>query len=69
AGEESARLSYDLATIRCEAPIEFQPEDALRQPMDKPALRDLFLRLEFVKLLDRYGLREVEASAPAAQMT
>ena len=58
AGEENARLSYDLARIRCEAPIEFKPEDALCRPIDKPALRDLFLKLEFVKLMDRYGLRE-----------
>ena len=42
AGEESARLSYDLATIRCEAPIDFSPEDALRQEADKPALLALF---------------------------
>ena len=69
AGEDSARMSYDLATIRCEAPIEFQPEDALRKPADKPALRDLFVRLEFVKLLDRYGLREVEEAKPAAAVT
>ncbi len=59
-GQESARLSYDLATIRCEAPISFQPEDALRQPADKPALKELFLRLEFVKLMGRYGLQEEE---------
>lgn len=65
AGEESARMSYELATIRCEAPIVFQPEDALRRPIDKPALRDLFVRLEFVKLLDRYGLRTVEEADPA----
>ena len=31
-GEEGARLSYDLATIRCEAPIPFAPEDNLRPP-------------------------------------
>ena len=65
AGEESARLSYDLATIRCEAPIAFQPEDALCRPADKKALRELFLKLEFVRLIDRYGLREVEAEKPA----
>ena len=65
AGEESARLSYDLATIRCEAPIDFQPEDALCRPADKKALRELFLKLEFVRLIDRYGLREVEAEKPA----
>lgn len=66
AGEESARLSYELATIRCEAPIAFVPEDALRRPADKPALRKLFIRLEFLRLLDRYGLRKEEA-APAMQ--
>ena len=67
-GADSARLSYDLATIRCEAPIDFQPEDALRKPIDKSALRELFIRLEFVKLLDRYGLREVEPEVTAEQM-
>ena len=65
AGRENAYLSYDLATIRCEAPIEFQPEDALRQPNNKEALRELFLRLEFVRLMDRYDLRETE---PQPQM-
>ena len=65
AGEESARLSYDLATIRCEAPIDFRPEDALRKEIDKPALRELFTRLEFVRLMDRYRLREPDP-VPAA---
>ena len=68
AGAESARLSYDLATIRCEAPIDFKPEDALRREMDKPALLELFTKLEFVRLIDRYSLREaaVPQAAPAA---
>jgi len=57
---EKARLSYDLATIRCNAPIEFAPEDALRKPVDKDALRELFVKLEFFKLMDRYGLRDAE---------
>ncbi len=59
-GEDSARLSYDLATIRCEAPIQFTPEDARIQDVDHEALRSLFLKLEFVKLMDRYGLRDVK---------
>lgn len=66
AGAESARLSYDLATIRCEAPIDFKPEDALRREMDKPALLELFTKLEFVRLIDRYGLRDAAAPQPAA---
>ena len=56
-GRESAYLSYELATIIPEAPIDFAPEDALLQPYDRPALYDLFQKLEFVKLIDKYGLR------------
>ncbi len=61
-GEENARLSYDLATIRCEAPIQFRPEDALCQPVNREELKTLFLRLEFIKLMDRYGLNAVSAA-------
>ena len=60
ADEENARLSYSLATIRCEAPIEFRPEEAVCKPVNKKALRDLFIRLEFIRLMDRYGLQEVD---------
>ncbi len=56
---ENAYLSYDLATIRCTAPIDFEPKDALVQPYNKPALYALFLKLEFNKLIDKYGLRGV----------
>lgn len=58
AGKDSAYLSYDLATIRCDAPIEFAPEENQVQSYDKKALYDLFVQLEFVKLIDRYHLRE-----------
>ncbi len=57
-GKENAYLSYDLATIRTNAPIEgFSPEEALVKPPKRRELYDLFIRLEFQKLLDRYGLR------------
>lgn len=56
-GRESAQMSYELATIRCEAPIVFKPEDALIREPDKKELYDLFVKLEFQKLIDRYGLR------------
>ncbi len=52
-----AFLSYDLATIRCDVPLDFRPEDNLIRPWDRPALYGLFLQLEFVKLIDKYGLR------------
>ena len=57
AEKEKAYLSYDLATIRPEAPIDFEPKDAIIQPFNKQALYDLFVELEFVKLIDKYGLR------------
>ena len=63
AGKENAYLSYDLATIRPEAPIDFEPKDAIVQPYNKPELYALFQRLEFVKLIDKYGLRGAAAEA------
>lgn len=57
---ENAYLSYDLATIRPEAPIDFAPEDAIVRPYNKPELYRLFQKLEFVRLIDKYGLRGAE---------
>jgi len=59
--KESAYLSYDLATIRTNAPIDFEPKDAIVQPYNRTALYELFVQLEFVKLIDKYGLRGIEA--------
>ena len=64
ANRENAYLSYDLATIRPEAPIDFEPKDAIVQPYNKPELYALFQRLEFVKLIDKYGLRSAAVEAP-----
>ena len=63
-GRENAYLSYDLATIRPEAPIDFAPMDAVVKPYNRPELYQLFVRLEFVRLIDKYGLRGAEVSAP-----
>ena len=57
---ENAYLSYDLATICPEAPIDFAPEDAIVRPYNKPELYRLFQKLEFVRLIDKYGLRGAE---------
>ena len=62
-GRDSAYLSYDLATIRCEAPIEFSPEACLVQPYDEAALYELFARLEFTRLIARYGLHAPQETA------
>ncbi|MBQ7523478.1 MAG: DNA polymerase I [Oscillospiraceae bacterium] len=63
-GKDSAYLSYDLATIRLNAPIDFAPENCLRVPPDEAALYALFLRLEFTKMIERYQLHP--QAAPAA---
>ncbi len=65
--KDNAYLSYDLATIRCEAPIDFEPMDAVIQPYNRPELHNLFVRLEFVKLIDKYGLRGAEQEMPKAE--
>ena len=66
AGKENAYLSYELATIISEAPIDFEPMDAIVQPYNRPALYELFQKLEFVRLIDKYGLRGAAAEAPKA---
>ena len=72
ADRENAYLSYDLATIRPEAPIDFAPRDAIVRPYNKPALYELFQKLEFVRLIDKYGLRgaaqEIQKSAPEGKL-
>ena len=72
-GRESAYMSYDLATIRCEAPIDFSPEDCRVQQPDNDTLYQLFTRLEFTRQIARYGLHApqetVEAGAFAGTCT
>ena len=55
-GEDQARMSYDLATIHTDAPIDFKPEDNVRKEPNGPALYQLFLDLEFAKLIDKFHL-------------
>ncbi len=62
-GRENAYLSYDLATIRLTAPIDFEPKNALIQPYNKPELYSLFQKLEFVRLIDKYQLRGAAQTA------
>ena len=66
--KENAYLSYELATIVPEAPIDFEPKDAIVMPYNRPALYDLFQKLEFVRLIDKYGLRGAEMEKPKAEI-
>ena len=65
-GKADAYFSYDLATIRQNAPLDFSPEDARRTAPDSDALYPLFLKLEFSKLIDRLGLTPPQAAESAA---
>ncbi len=62
-GEDSAHMSYRLATIVTDAPLAFNPEDNLRRPA-KPELYQVFLRLEFHKLLEKMGLSAQNSPEP-----
>ena len=66
-GEKDARMSYDLATIHTDAPIDFKPEDNLCQKPDEPKLYQLFLDLEFAKLIDKYHLTAPQGEGQAEE--
>ena len=70
-GEESARQSFWLATIVTDAPLDFRPEDNLVQKPG-PDAYPLFLKLEFTKLIEKFGLAPAEAvtaEKPSCDMT
>ncbi len=56
AGKEMAELSYELATIIRDVPIEFRPENNAVKPVDNDRLFRLFQRLEFTRMAEKYGL-------------
>lgn len=65
AGEESARLSYTLAEINTDVPVEFSPEDARRAPFG-PELYDVMHRLGFNKLIEKWALSPGEGVSAAS---
>ena len=67
-GEDAARMSHHLATIITNAPLPFDPAENLRRPV-KPELYQLFLRLEFNKLIEKMGLTAEEPAAEKAAET
>ena len=66
---EQAYLSYDLATIRKNAPVEFAPERNLVRQVDNDALYALFHRLEFTRLMSRYNLHAPQEKAATQKTT
>lgn len=64
-GEESARLSYELATICREVPIEFAPDSCIWNQDYKPELYGLFKKLGFNKFIEKWGIAECDSPAEA----
>ncbi len=64
-GKDSAYQSYDLATIRCNAPMNFSPEANLITAWDRPKLLELFRSLNFGRLIDKYRLLEPQLQSMA----
>ena len=67
AGEESARMSYELATIRRDAPVELVPGDALWRLEKSPELLDMLRRLGFNRYIEKWELAEEQGAAAAAE--
>ena len=68
-GRESAELSFDLATIRTDAPIDFALESAVWDHDYQPELYDWFRRLNFTSLSEKWGLQPADGvSAPSTAL-
>ena len=68
-GKESAYLSYKLATIDRDCPIETVPEDMTFTETYDSEVRDILLEFEFGKIADRlnFGQKETKAETLAAK--
>jgi DNA polymerase-1 len=62
--QDDARLSKQLVTLRTDVPVALERERLQLEPPDVPALRTLFLELEFASLLAK--LPKDADAAPAA---
>lgn len=68
-GKESAYLSYKLATIDRDCPIETVPEDMTFTETYDSEVRDILLEFEFGKIADRlnFGQKETKAETLAVK--
>ena len=66
-GRDSAELSYELATICREVPIDFAVTDAQWHGEFKPELHGIFKRLGFNKFIEKWQLTEDENAAEASE--
>lgn len=66
-GRDSAEMSYWLATIIRDVPLEFKPEDNLWDENYTGALYGIFKRLGFNKFIEKWGLTESGETATAEE--
>lgn len=70
AGEESARNSYWLATIRKDIPLKFVPEDNIWNNSYTEQLYEMLKRLGFNKFIEKWGISpRTQSSVSAAEKT
>lgn len=65
--QEQAFLSKKLAAILLDVPVEWKPEEMLREEPNKDALRELFGELEFRTLSQRVLGEKLTIASPNAQ--
>ncbi|MDR0491716.1 MAG: DNA polymerase I [Oscillospiraceae bacterium] len=66
-GRESAEMSFDLARIRTDAPLAFDLKDSLRRDIDNDKLFEIFKRLGFTRLTEKFGLKPPTGVAAAME--
>jgi DNA polymerase I len=62
---QQARLSKELATMRRDLDIDWDPAELVLQPPDRSQLREMFRRFEFRNLLNRVD--ELDEAVPALE--
>ncbi len=60
AGEESARMSYELASISRDAPVELDPAEAVWTLESSPELYNILNRLGFKRFIEKWGISPAE---------
>jgi DNA polymerase-1 len=64
---EQALGAKQLATMRRDLELDFDPTEVVRSPPDRSQLKEMFRRFEFRNLLNRVD--ELDEALPAAQLT
>ncbi|MFN2469065.1 MAG: DNA polymerase I [Gaiellaceae bacterium] len=66
---DQARRSKELATMRRDLPLDWDPSGLVLEPPDRSTLKEMFRRFEFRNLLGRVDLLDeaVPASSPAVE--